>query len=229
MKAPGIAGGRGDRAALSLAALALLAAGCATAPNQAVKPLKTTILVMDFTTPKEYKTTPMEKHGWWFGSHAHYHNPNAGSLFADTLTAAMRQRMDWVVLFDRLHVRSYFGKKRTLLAREFKDLSDDEIDNLLAKVPPTSFAKELGADKVIVGRILRSDTFVQKVVYYWSSTVDVECSLIDVDSGKTVWTYRTQKTGRLDSDKAVMEKIADRVVDRMTREYFYGPRQTPAP
>ncbi len=188
----------------------------------AVKPLRTTVLIMAFDTPKEYAAAPSERRGWWFGSHSVHRNPNAGELFAEALTSAIRVRLDWVNLFDRLKLRKYFAKKRSILKSEFKDLDNDGIDELMGKISPLEFARELGADKVLTGKIVQSETFFQRVINYWSSRVEVECSLIDAGSGKTLWSARETKKGRLDSQKAVMEAVARRLVDRMEKEYFFS-------
>lgn len=221
---------RGAVCALGLAALGS-AAGCAGARTQAVKPLGTTILIMNFDVPKEYQSES-EQHkveGWWFGAHSVFHNPNAGEIFADVLSSEMRRQMDWVSLFSRLHVRQYFAQKKTLLEREFTNLKEPEIEELLRQISPLSFARELGADKVIVGKIIRCKTFFQRTIKYWSSTVELDCSMVDVDSGKVLWRAQAEKTGRLDSTTKVMEQIAKSLVERMRKEYFLKPQPATRP
>lgn len=210
--------------AIFSAAAALSISGCVRGRPPAVMPLKSTILIMDLSIPDDIAETGHSVGGWWFGAHTDFRNANVGSIFADALTVEMRRQMDWADLFDRLYVRQYFSRKRTLLQNEFTDMNSDELDALMARISPLEFARELGADKVIVGKLNSSETFYQRTVKYWSSSVDVRLELLDVDSGRTLWRGSERKKGRFRSQKTVMEIIAQRLVKEMSSDYFYNPR-----
>ena len=211
--------------AIFSAAAALSISGCMRGRPAAVMPLKSTILIMDLAIPDDIAETGHSVGGWWFGAHTDFQNANVGTIFADVLTLEMRRQMDWADLFDRLYVRQYFSRKRGLLQNEFTDSNSDELDELMARISPLEFARELGADKVIVGKINSSATFYQRTFKYWSSSVDVRLEMLDVDSGRSLWRGSERKKGRLRSQKTVMELIAQSLMKDLSEDYFFNPQE----
>lgn len=198
---------------------------CARQKAPVVKPLKTTILIMDFDVPAEYaeEGKTVKPGGWWFGAYKSYRNPNAGKQFAEILTEKLRADSgEWASLFDRLRLRQYFAKKRVLLVNQYPSLAEEEIDQLMEQVPTAAFARELGADKILVGEI---DSYmkVNSASRFWRSNVDLRASLIDVDSGTVLWQYDDNESDMLGSEMAVFEKLAERMIDDMQSRYFFKP------
>jgi hypothetical protein len=216
--------------ALLAAGLAFGALGCAHQPT-VLQPLRSTVLVMDFDVSDRLKQAPHTIDGWWMGARSEFRNANAGKLFSESLTREMRPEMDWVSLFDPLYLRKYFAEKRRLLEQEFsselsaldKDEAAAEIERLLAQVSPSSFAKELGADQVLTGSVVESRTYFQRTFRYWTSKVEIECALVDVNTGETLWSCQEAEWEFLDSQKEVMDVIARKVVERMKKEYYFAP------
>jgi len=212
-------------ACVALLLIAGTATGCARQGRPAVKPLHTTMLIMDFSVPEAYDPASVVKAGgWWFGAYRDYRNPNAGEQFADVLTLQLRAEAgDWVSLFDRLRLRQYFARKRALLANEFAALAPEEIDRLMEQTPPEAFARDLGADKVLVGHI---DSTMKKnsATHFTRSRVSLQASLIDVDTGRVLWQYEDSETEVLKSEMSVYEQLAERMVESMMEEYFFRTR-----
>jgi len=207
---------------LSLVLFAGLAAGCASQRATQVKPLRTTILITDFKVPPEYKdpANVIKTGGWWFGAYRSFRNSNAGKQFADVLTLELRaQAGESVSLFDRLRLRQYFARKRTDLGNEFTTLSEEEIDRLIEQTPVQAFARDLGADKVLVGTI-DSAMNQNSATRFFRSYVALQASLMDVDSGRVLWQYQDTEGSTLQSEMSLYESMARRMVRKMQQEYF---------
>ncbi len=211
-------------AAILLCAAILPLSGCAHYTPPSAKPLRQTLLVMDFSVPQYYRNdlTRVQKAGWWFLARKQYNDPNAGQVMADALTRELRmQAGDYINLLDRLRLRQYFARKQHDLEQAFPGEDPAALEQMMTQIPPEAFGRDLGADKVIVGHITESYLMENNFTRYWHARVGVQASMIDVPTGKVVWTYNDHEGDTLSSDVSVIEKIARRMVRRMQEEYFF--------
>lgn len=201
-------------------ALALFASaiGCARRfdPEQVAK---TKILVAQFEMAPGLRDTPKAVRGWWMGAENIYQNPRAGSYFADRLYAYL-PTFPYINLFSRMDLKYYFAPKRRLLQDAYPHLSNEEITDILEQVPDLDYARELGADKVLSGRVVESHMHENRTFHWWKSVAHIEVRLVDVLSGRVEWEHEYRETIRFASPEFVMEEIAKQVGKDLEKEYF---------
>lgn len=195
-------------AALALACIALIASSaCRSFPEERVPKMK--VLIMDFEMTAGMAETPRAIRGWWFGARNIYQNPRSGTIFAERLSANLAV-YPYVNLFSRVDLRYYFARKRGRLMDAYSYLDEDEIDGLLRDVPALDYARELGADKLISGRIVENYLSENRTIHNWKSKAHIKCVLIDVASGEEEWKGEYELTERFASQSTVTEEIARR-------------------
>jgi len=202
-----------------LAGATFMLAACARAPFPDERIPKMQVLIMDFHLPPGLRETPREIRGWWLGASTIYQNPRAGTMFAERLTAHLAL-YPFVNLFSRLDLKYYFARKRHLLRETFDYLDDAEIDALMDQIPPEDFARELGADKVLSGRIIADYLDENRTIHWWHSATQVQCALTDVLTGRVEWRkdYRLKKF--FASQFTIQQELARRVAEDLRDEYF---------
>lgn len=201
-----------------LAAVLLLASGCQTRfPSEQIPKMKW--LITDFRQPRALSEQPTAVRGWWFTARTIRQNPRAGTMMTEALQRRMAQ-LDFVNLYSPLDLRYYFAGKRELLKEAWPDLTDEQREELLAQVPPLEFARELGADKLLTGRILRQYMGENRTIHWWWATLEAEAQVIDVASGRVERTYHYFLRDQSSSDLDLQEKFAERLIRDMKRDYF---------
>lgn len=215
------------RALLLVASAATVAAasGCAR-PVPVERVPRSTILVMDFAVPTGVRENPREVRGWWFGARTIHQNPRAGRLMAERLTARLAPE-PYANLFSRLELKYYFARKKQNLKAAYEHLTDAQLDELVSAVDPLEFARELGADKILSGRIVRSYMSEHRTFHFFSSVLEVEVELIDALSGRVEWTRRYRDRRWLGSQFTAQDEAAKRIVRDLRAEYF-APLASPA-
>jgi len=180
---------------------------------------KTKILISNFEMAPGLRDTPKAVRGWWMGAENIYQNPRSGGYFADRLNAYL-PTFPYIKLFSRLDLKYYFAPKRKLLQDTYPHLTDAEVTDLLAQVPNLDYARELGADKVLSGRIVESHMHENRTFHWWKSVFHVEVRLVDVMSGQVDWEREYRETMRFASPEFVMEEIAKQVGEDLEKGYF---------
>ncbi len=176
-------------------------------------------LVLPFDQPLSMRDTPRAIRGWWFGARTVRQNPRAGVLLAETITRAMAQ-LDFVNLFSSIDLKYYFADKRDLLGDAYPHLDDDEVFELLDGVPRIEYAKELGADKLLSGRVYRDYLGENRTIHWWWSVVQIECNITDVHTGEVEWSRRYDMRKQFSSQNRLQEEIAGLLVRDLKKEYF---------
>ena len=204
--------------AILLLGLAGLGAGCARPfPSDQVPRMK--ILIMDFDLAPGLRETTRAVRGWWLGARTIYQNPRAGTMFAERLTSNLAI-YPFVNLFSRLDLKYYFARKRQSLRAVYNYLSDAEIEDLMRQVSALDFARELGADKVLSGRVVENFLSENRTIHIWASSAHVECRITDVLTGRVEWEKEYRLRVWFASQFSVQEEIARRVADDLREEYF---------
>jgi hypothetical protein len=132
-----------------------------------------------------------------------------------------------VDVHPRVEYKYYVARKIERLKKSFPDLTDGEATTLFEQSSPVDIGKELrlfwSVDKVLTGRIISGSTIHNRTFHWWRSSIEVEVSLVDVQTGATEWHGVAHKTKNLRSEYRTMELAADEVVRRLAREYFLKP------
>ncbi len=184
-----------------------------------VPAVKYDLAVMDMYVPIEYSREPNIIDGWWFGSETVYRNGNAGSMLADYISTQF-EKIPSVELFSRDRITTYLLGKRQLLMSSFPGLTDAEYTDMLTKISPLDYGRDLGVDQVLTGRILRSETRRHNTLEIWHSIVEVEVELWDVNTGQMVWSHIFKKKDRFESQPQVMLFIAKQVAEEINESFF---------
>jgi hypothetical protein len=204
--------------ALSAIVSMVLTTGCATRfPEDRVPKMK--ILVMDFEVPPGIKENPSAVRGWWLGARNVRQNPRAGTMFAERLRAYL-VAYPWVSIFYKPELSRYFARKEQRLKEAYDYLDDAEIDELMAQVPQLDYARELGADKLLTGRVVENYLSENRTIHTWSSRSHIEVQMIDVLTGHIEWQKEYKERRRFASQFTVQDEIAQQVVEDLKEEYF---------
>lgn len=238
------------RAALWLCALSAIAVSCAAPPIKPLPPAPSfRLAVLDFAVPSEWRDPVMpdklkkERKGWWFGSRDIWRNPGYGRAAADALAREMNQ-LPFVHMVSRADVAYYMGAKLKLIretldeqrrkleksdnlkdwqeAERIRALTDADYDRLVETLPPREIGRELKVDRVLVGRVHEAYLAHNRTIHWYWSRVDIEAQLIDVESGKALWSRRAPFSGNIASPSLLLENAAKWMVEAMKNECFYA-------
>ncbi len=203
----------------------LFAAGCRSAfPGHQVPRMRW--LVLPLEQPPAMADTPIAIRGWWLGARTIRQNPRAGAELADVISRAFDKELPFVNQFSQVDLRYYFADKRERLRQAYAHLEDPEVERLIAQVPPIDYARELGADKMLTGRILRDYMGEHRTIHWWWSVVEAEISVVDVRTGTIEWTGHYSIDDTFGSMLAAEEELARQLVDDL-REQYFRPLITP--
>ena len=205
--------------AVCLLGVALLTgAGCARRfPSEKIPKMRW--LILPFEQPPAQAENPRVITGWWFGADTIRQNPRAGDMMADTLARSMAP-LDFINLYSAIDLRYYFADKRELLQDAYPYLQDEEIRALMAQVPRVDFGRELGADKILTGRIVKHRMIENRTIHWWSSELDVECQVIDVLTGEVEWRKQYAYDELFESQNSLQEKLAKDFIEDIKKDYF---------
>lgn len=211
-------------AALALCfVLALLAGGCAHRfPSEQVP--KTKWLILPFNQPPTMAGNTSTVHGWWLTAKTIRQNERAGEMLADNLTRQMAH-LEYLNLFSAIDLKYYFANKARRLKEYYKkqenrELTDSETAQLMAQVPKVEFAKDLGADKLLCGRINRQYMSENRTFHWWWAVLDVDVEVTDVATGKVEWSRHYILRQQLSSMMGVQEGLAEQLIGDLEQEYF---------
>ncbi len=198
--------------------LLLVVAACSRPFHPSQVP-KTKVLVAEFEMTPGIEENTRAVRGWWMGAENIYQNKRYGAIFAERLSAHLA-RYPYVKQFSQLDLKYYLAPKRQLLKDSYPHLEDAEIDDLLADIPDLDFARELRADKLLRGRLIRNYLHENRTFHWWKSIVEVECELVDVPTGRVEWSKEYKKKIRFASPLTVQDEIAREVAEDLQDEYF---------
>lgn len=199
-------------------AVALVAVGCARRfPSERIPQMK--VLIAPFEQPPSMSTDPRAIRGWWMGAETVRQNPRAGDAMADTLGRAMAN-LDFIHLYAPIEIKYYFAEKRQMLTKAYPYLKPPEVAHLMAEIPAQEFARELGADKVLCGRILRQYVGENRFIGWWWARLDAEVYLMDVGTGKKEWSHLYETRRQFSSDARLQEELAQQVIKDLKHDFF---------
>jgi hypothetical protein len=184
-------------------------------------------LVLPPSQPPAVSNTPRAIQGWWLSARTIRQNPRAGNQVADLLARRMAL-LGFVNLYSPVDLRYYFADKRQALQDAYPHLDRREIDNLLNEVPPVKYGSELGADRILTGRIIQLYMAENRTIHWWWSVADVEMQVIDVANDRVIWSKRYRERDQFVSQSAVLERIVDRSIDDLKQEVFLPMAQSPS-
>lgn len=182
--------------------------------------LQVKMMAMDFEVTDDIATVPKERKGWWFGSRDIYRNPNAGEIFSDIFVKRFDNKIPHVLVYSRMDLKYYMANKKSRLKKAYPALDEGAIDHLITVVPVMDFARDLQQDKVLIGKIKHCYTSHNRAFHWWSSVVDLDAVLMDAESGKPVWSGSISLRKKFHSQYSTMEVAADRLINKMKKEYF---------
>jgi hypothetical protein len=182
--------------------------------------LQVKMMTMDFEVSDDIATVPKERKGWWFGSRDIYRNPNAGEIFSDIFVTHFDKKIPHVLVYSRMDLKYYLSNKKSRLKKAYPALDDRAIDRLITEVPVVDFARDLQQDKILIGKIRQCYTSHNRAFHWWSSVIDVDAVLMDAESGQPVWSGNISLRKKFYSQYSTMEMVADRLINRMKKEYF---------
>lgn len=185
-----------------------------------IEPPSTKIAVLNFELVQNVDVSK-ELKGWWFTSRDVYYNKNAGEIIADIFADAIRNRCPFADVYSRTDYKYYLVSKREILRRELTDLNDEEIDRIIRELDPIDIGRDLGMDKVVLGRVFDTYTTHHRTVHWWSSVVDAEVKVIDVATGNIEWQKRMDERNICLSWYSTAETLAKKMIKLMNKQLFY--------
>jgi len=228
----------------------ILVMGCAGAPIAPPNPPSFRMVVLDLAVPDAWRnpTTPdkinKEMKGWWFGARDVWHNPGMGQLAADIFAQELNQ-LPFIHMVSRMDTKYYLAGKRDLIRKKLEErrqkleesasprdreeaqriraMTDADYDRLVEQLPPYEIGRELKVDRVLIGRIYNIYLAHNRTIHWYWSSVDLEVSLMDVDTHKIIWTKRAQYTKNFSSTSLLLEVAAQNMIEAMKRGLFYQP------
>lgn len=204
--------------ALLLIGAFVLATGCsARFPAERIPRLQW--LVLPLSEPPGMDETPRAIQGWWFGARTIRQNPRSGEEAAQVLARHLAG-LGYINLYSPIDLRYYFADKRQALQTAYPHLAGKEIEKLLADVPKIKFGKELGADRILSGRIVSLYMGENRTIHWWWATADVELEVINVATGETIWSKRYFEREQFASQDGVLEAIAERAMQDLQNDVF---------
>lgn len=126
--------------------------------------------------------TEKDIRGWWFGSNDVYYNANIGRIAADIFDEQLRS-VPGLDVYSRQDLRVFYAEKKQKIR---KRLSIDERSaaRALEQLDPIAVGRELGVDKVVVGRICDAELRKNRTFGPFASVTSLNVSLYDVHSGR---------------------------------------------
>jgi hypothetical protein len=208
--------------ALARVALLIMAAttlaGCHT-PLRVERMPRMRWLVMPPQQIDAASTNTREIRGWWFSARTIRRNPRGGQLLADAISQNLAN-YSFINQFSPIDLRYYFADKRQMLVKAYPNLKDPELDDLLGKVPPLDYARELGADKLVAGTIDRLYVGENRTIHWWWALLSVELKVVDVRTGNVEFSKDYRVWQNFSSTEDAEQTIADRFVKDLERKYF---------
>jgi len=136
-------------------------------------------------------TTEKDVRGWWFGSNDVYYNENVGRIAADIFDEELR-KLPGLELFSRQDLRRYYAEKVSKISKKLK-IDEKQARASLEKLDPLAVGRELGVDKVVVGRICDAELRKNRTFGPFASVTSFNVSIYDVKTGQVEFskTYRT--------------------------------------
>lgn len=183
-----------------------------------------------------------ELRGWWFGSRDIWRNPGMGRVAADIFSHELNQ-LPFVKIVSRVDIKYYMAEKRQIirrlrdqqrsklekspnprdrqLAERIAKMTEADYDRELERLPVREIGRELGADRVLVGRIIDAYQAHNRTIHWYWSVVELQLELVDVDTGKVVWHKHARFKKSFASTTFLLEAAARELIEAMKREYFF--------
>ncbi len=185
-----------------------------------VEPPRIRVAVLNFDLAFEIDDT-REIKGWWFGARDIYYNPNVGEGVADAVADEIEKRCPFIEVYSRMDYKYYLASKREVLKREYPDLSNEQRADIMKQVDPMDIGRDLSVDKVVTGVVYDCHTSHHRTFHWWSSVVDVEIKLVDVQSGEVEFQKRVEDRDMFLSWLGTAEDVAEDYVKAMNKHVFY--------
>ncbi len=175
-------------------------------------------LVMPFSQT-DPTTGTNELRGWWLGARTIRRNPSGGQLLADAISARLAD-YPFINQFSPIDLRYYFADKRKKLSTAYPHLKYADAERLLSKVPAIDYARELGADKLVRGRIERLWIGENRTIHWWWAVLQADVEVVDVRTGAVDWRRHYDIWQNFGSTEDAMAELAREMMKGLEREYF---------
>ncbi len=161
--------------------------------------------------------TEKDVRGWWFGSNDVYYNANLGRIAADIFDEKMRM-LPCVDVFSRQDLRAYYAQKRSRIAKKL-DLNQKEAEAALEKLDPVAIGRELGVDKVVVGRLCDAELRKNRTFGPFASVVSFNVTVYDVKTGQPELSKSYRGHDNFSSVYSSIESRAKKFVREFEKSY----------
>ncbi|MGB9691480.1 MAG: hypothetical protein ACPL7D_04870 [Candidatus Sumerlaeaceae bacterium] len=126
--------------------------------------------------------TEKDVRGWWFGSNDVYYNANIGRIAADIFDEELR-KLPELAVYSRQDLRLFYTEKRAKIEKKLK-LDEKSAAASLDKLDPIAVGRELGVDKVLLGRICDAELRKNRTFGPFASVTSFNVTVYDVKSGR---------------------------------------------
>lgn len=176
-------------------------------------------LVMPLSQTDSATTATGEVRGWWLGARTIRRNPSGGQLLADAISAGLAD-YPFINQFSPIDLRYYFADKRTKLSEAYPNLKAADVNRLLSRVPAIDYARELGADKLVRGRIERLWIGENRTIHWWWAVLEADVEVVDVRTGNVEWSHQYGIWRNFGSTEDAMAELAGKMMKDLEKEYF---------
>lgn len=176
-------------------------------------------LVMPLNQADPATTMTRDVHGWWMGARTIRYNPGGGQLLADAISTRLAA-YPFINQFSPIDLRYYFADKRKRLSDAYPNLDDAEANRLLSRIPAIDYARELGADKLVRGRIERLYLGENRTIHWWWAILEARVEVVDVRTNKVEWSNRYRVWQNFGSTEDAMNEMAEKMIKDLEKEYL---------
>ncbi len=157
--------------------------------------------------------TEKDVRGWWFGSNDVYYNANIGRIAADIFDEELR-KLPELDVYSRQDLRVLYAEKKQKIAKKLK-LDDKAAAASLDRLDPLAIGRELGVEKVVVGRICDAELRKNRTFGPFASVTSFNVTVYDVKTGQVDF---SQSYRGHDNFKSVYGNIESRAM-KFARKY----------
>jgi hypothetical protein len=170
---------------------------------------------MTFDTAEDYEPG-YRLEGWWFGAHDERRNANIGKIFADSF-AKQIDTLPEIDLYPRADLRFYLDAQRMRLEELYPNLTDEQREDLFARIDPLTIARDRECDTLIVGTINDCYLVHNRTIHWWQSVIRGEIRVFDVRSGELIWEDYFRDRDNFDSPLLMVEEWSKRLTKRIRK------------
>lgn len=176
-------------------------------------------LVMPLSQTDSATTVTNELRGWWLGARTIRRNSSGGQLLANDISARL-VAYPAINQFSPIDLSYYFADKRKKLSTAYPNLKAADMDRLLSKVPAIDYARELGADKLVRGRIERLWIGENRTIHWWWAVLEADVEIVNVRTKQVEWSRHYSIWRNFGSTEDAMAELAQKLIKQLEKEYL---------